>query len=110
VRRIKALARVAAGQWTNPASIRKPARENVSLGVSRSKKLAVREGRWKNPALTPEARLKLSRPRKHSGALADAMEKLGRGLKMADLTEEERLAYHAYRRELAQKKKLISPP
>jgi hypothetical protein len=59
----------------------------------------VADGRWRNPALTDEARKKLSRPRKHSDVLYAAIEKL-RTMKMSDLTIEERDAYHAYRSEL----------
>jgi hypothetical protein len=105
VRREKALQRIASGQWVNPASICKPSFEALSAGVSLSKKRAVAEGRWINPALSPEAREKLSRPRKYSGALHRAMEKLRKRVPSADLTEEEREAYHAYRRELTRRKK-----
>lgn len=62
-------------------------------------------GIWRNPALDPDARQKLSRPRRHSGDLAQAIEKLDSGLKMADLNEVEREAYLEYRQALRDKKK-----
>lgn len=45
------------------------------------------------------ARAKLSRPRKHSGALAEAIERLPQpGVGMADLTPEQADAYRAHSR------------
>lgn len=102
IRARKAKARVASGTWINPRSGMTP--EQVTAVQSRASRAArlheVAEGRWRNPALSPEARAKLSRPRKHSGPLASAMEKLraGRGA-TATLTEEEHAAWLAYRAE-----------
>jgi acyl-CoA reductase-like NAD-dependent aldehyde dehydrogenase len=59
----------------------------------------VAAGRWRNPALTDAARAKLSRPRRHTGALHNALEKLKRGLRVADLTAEQQDAHRAYRRQ-----------
>ena len=95
IRSKKAKARVASGQWTNPAELNPPDPANVAAGVSRARKREVEEGRWRNPALSGEARAKLSRPRKHSGPLHRAIEKLKQGLTMADLTDEEAEAYRA---------------
>ena len=50
--------------------------------------IGVAEGRWRNPSLSDEAREKLSRPRKYSGLLHQAMEKLTQGASMADLSAE----------------------
>ena len=71
---------------------------------ARSEKIRrrIKAGTWRNPALSDTARAKLSRPRKHSGPLAQAIEKLGRGLAMADLTPEEQAAYRQYQAELRQ--------
>lgn len=101
VRAEKARQRVARGEWQNPAKIRPPDPANIGRGVSRTWKRRVAAGTWRNPALTDEARAKLSRPRKHDGVLHAAIEKLGRGLKSADLTDEERAAFNARQRELA---------
>ena len=68
-------------------------------GVRRARLAEVQAGTWRNPALDPAAREKLSRPRKYSNDLAQAIEKLRYG-KMIDLTESEHAAYMAYRREL----------
>ncbi len=84
------------GEWKNPAKLNPPSREEQSKRSRLGRLREVARGIWRNPALTPAAREKLSRPRKHSGALHRAMEKLRSG-KMADLTDEERAAWRAYR-------------
>ncbi len=65
----------------------------------------VAEGRWYNPALSDEARQKLSQPRKLSGVLHQAMEKLNQKVSVTNLTPEEREEYRRYRRELARQKR-----
>lgn len=90
--------RIASGEWVNPATINPPDPAKIGTGVRRVRLREVAEGRWRNPGLTPEARAKNSEPHIHSGALADAIEKLRRG-KMADLTPEEAEAYRAHARE-----------
>ena len=99
VRSAKTRLAIGLGQWTNPASIRQPDPEKVSIGVSRARKAEVKAGAWRNPALDPAAREKLSKPRRHTGDLAKAIEKLRHG-KMADLTEAEHAAWLEYRRDL----------
>jgi len=86
------------GEWQNPAKINPPTGAEQARRSRLGRLREVARGLWRNPALTPAAREKLSRPRKHSGVLHRAMEKLRHG-KMADLTDEERDAYRAYQRE-----------
>ncbi len=100
IRSKKARQRVARGQWQNPREINPPDPARIAAGVSQARKREVKAGTWRNPALTDEARKKLSRPRKHSGALHRAIEKLKQGLKIADLTPEEVGAHRAYRAKL----------
>jgi len=59
----------------------------------------VKAGTWKNPAITDKARAKLSRPRKHVGALHRAIEKLRHG-STKDLTDVEHKAWLKWRRNL----------
>ena len=108
IRSQKAKQRVAMGEWENPSPLvrnetsaeeRQEFLEKVGIGIRRRRKKEVEKGTWRNPALTPEARRKLSRPRKHNGVLRKAIEKLRKG-SMADLTDEEARAYRKYRREL----------
>lgn len=96
----KARARVQAGAWQNPAKLHPPDPANLSAGARRLRLREVAEGRWRNPGLTPEAREINSRPHKHTGHLAAAIERLKAGDGMADLTHEEADAYRAYRRTL----------
>lgn len=103
IRRIKTLARIKAGRWINPKIFQTITPEEQSRRAKTGRLREVAEGRWRNPALTPEAREKLSRPRKHTGALHRAMEKLRHG-KMSDLSDEEREAWYAYRKQLKEKK------
>lgn len=100
IRSEKAKKRIAAGQWQNPAKLNPPDPAKVGAGVSQARKLEVEAGEWRNPALSLAARKKLSRPRKHSGVLHRAIEKLGQGYKVSDLTEAEAEAHRKYRREL----------
>jgi len=72
IRAQKQRARVARGEWRSPLDAVRdnPARyqawrARVAEGVRRARRQEVAEGRWRNPALSPEAREKLSRPRKH---------------------------------------------
>ncbi len=105
VRTAKLRQRVAAGRWHNPREGMTPeqisAVQSVASRTSRNRE--VREGRWRNPALADEAREKLSRPRKHTGALHAAFEKLRRGLGVGDLLPEEQEAHREYRRKLREK-------
>jgi len=64
-----------------------------------ARKAEVSEGRWRNPALTDAARRKLSRPRKHTGALARAIDKARTG-GMAGLPPAAPHAHLRWRREL----------
>ncbi len=98
IRSRKQRERVARGEWQNPVTLIQDDpeklvrwKEKVREGVRRARKQEVLEGRWKNPALSPEARAKLSRPRKHGDnpALHSALEKLRQGYRVADLTPEE---------------------
>ena len=100
VRTKKLMQRIEAGDWQNPAALNPPNPVNISKGVRRVRRQEVAKGRWRNPALTPEARKKLSRPRKHKGVLHNAIEKLKQGLKMDDLTAEEAESYRTYRRKI----------
>lgn len=99
IRATKQKDRVAAGEWQNPHILRPPTPAEQSHRAALGRRREVEAGTWRNPALTDEARAKLSKPRKHSGALAGAIEKLGAGAKLADLTIEEQDAHRAYRRE-----------
>lgn len=92
--------RVLLGEWVNPATINPPDPANVGAGVRRVRLAEVSEGRWQNPGLTPEARAINSQPHKHDGPLASAIEKLGQGLKVPELTPEEQEAHRAWRREM----------
>lgn len=94
----KAKERIAKGLWVNPHTIRPPTSEEQASRARKGYQRRVTEGRWHNPGQTPEARAINSLPHKHSGALAEAMEKLKHG-KMADLTPEQADAYRAYARE-----------
>lgn len=105
IRSAKVRRRIAAGEWQNPADLHRPDPANIAAGVSRARKREVQEGRWRNPALTAEAREKLSRPRKHTGALHCAIEKYKRGCKTSELTVEEHQAYLAYRAELRRERR-----
>jgi hypothetical protein len=67
----------------------------------------VEAGSWRNPALADQAREKLSRPRRHSGVLHSAIEKLKQGAKVADLTPEEQEAHRAYRRGLQDRRRQL---
>ena len=99
VRSRKIRQRMARGEWVNPVEIRPPTPEEQAERARKGRKREVAERRWRNPALSDEARRKLSRPRKHFGILHQALEKLRYG-SVADLTEEEAEAHRAYRRKL----------
>lgn len=105
IRSDKAKERIASGQWQNPREKMTP--EQISETQSRASRTTrmreVEEGRWRNPALADEAREKLSRPRKHTGALHSAIEKLRAGVRMSDMTEAEQDAYRAYTHDLRER-------
>jgi hypothetical protein len=102
IRFAKLMQRVLTGRWVNPRSAMTP--EQISETQSRASRTTrtreVREGRWRNPALDAAAREKLSRPRKHSGPLASAIDRMGQGVSLRDLTTEERQAWSDYRKGL----------
>lgn len=99
VRVAKMVERVREGTWRNPAKLRPPTGAEQAERARKGRKREIAEGRWRNPGLTPEAREINSRPHKYSGALASAIEKLGAGMRVSDLTPEEQEAHRAYRRE-----------
>lgn len=100
VRMAKAIGRIKAGLWKNPAKLRPPTSEEQSQRARKGRLREVSQGTWRNPALTDEAREKLSRPRKHDGVLHSAIEKLGRGLSVAELTPDEQAIHREYQRQL----------
>lgn len=104
IRSDKALDRVARGVWVNPADINPPTPEEQSRRSRLGRQREVADGTWRNPALTDEARQKLSRPRKHDGDLHAALEKLRTG-SMADLTDAEAAAHREYQRSLRDARK-----
>jgi len=104
VRHAKMLQRMERGEWRNPMQLRPPTPEEQAERARKGRLAEVEAGTWRNPALSDEAREKLSRPRKHFGVLASALEKLHQGVPVAQLTPEEQDAHRAYRRELKQKK------
>lgn len=87
---------VARGEWVNPHAVRPPTSDEQADRARKGRLREVAAGTWRNPGLTPEAREINSRPHKHSGALAEALERLKHG-KMGDLTPEQADAYRAYR-------------
>lgn len=76
-RSVKAKARVRRGEWQNPHHLNPPSPEEQARRARLGRLREVQAGTWRNPALSPEARKKLSRPRKHSGPLRQAIRKLG---------------------------------
>lgn len=96
----KTRARIERGEWANPAELNPPDPKVVTEGIREARLREVQEGRWRNPGLTPEAREINSRPHKHSGALAEAIERLNAGASTSDLTPEQQEAHRAYRRQL----------
>jgi len=104
IRYQKLIERIQRGEWRNPSELHPATPEEQGRRARLGRLREVERGTWRNPALSPEAKEKLSRPRKHTGALADALEKLGRGVKMAELTPEERIAFHEYRQCLKKEK------
>ncbi len=99
-RSIKAKARVRLGEWLNPAILNPPSPEEQARRARIGRLREVAAGKWRNPGLTPEARKVNSLPRKHSGPLAEAIERLGRGERMENLTPGQAEAYRAYRKKL----------
>lgn len=97
--------RIDSGEWTNPASINRPSHETLSKNSRVARLREVDEGRWRNPGLTPEALEINSLPHKHSGPLADAIEKLRLGVKLRDLSTEEQEAHRLYRKSLRDARK-----
>lgn len=100
VRVEKLRARVAAGEWENPHLAHPPTGDEQARRARLGRLREVWAETWRNPALDDRAREKLSRPRKHTGTLASAIEKLGQGLSMAELTDEEVQAHREYRQKL----------
>lgn len=93
--------RVASGEWQSPYTYMTA--EEISAAHAKAARTGrlreVAAGRWRNPALSPAAREKLSRPRKHGDnpALHSAIEKMHGG-RMSDLTPEEQVAYRQYQK------------
>ena len=112
----KAKARIQAGEWSNPARGLTPdiIRQAAKMGGA-ARAITLKEdvaaGTWQSPSLSQQARANLSRPRKHrdDAVLHAAIEKLSRGLHMADLTPDEATRYRTYRRELAMAKRPQAP-
>ena len=106
IRSEKNLKRVQAGTWQNPAKLNPPSPEAIGRKARITRQREVAAGTWRNPALTDEARAKLSRPRKHGDnpLLHSAIEKLGQGASVSELTPEEQQAHRTYRAELQAKK------
>jgi len=111
IRAEKGRLRVQQGIWNNPGAAQTPEqrRENAIKGGQAAGALfreQVQSGTWRNPALSESARAKLSRPRVNTEPiLHSAVEKLTRGLKMADLTPEEADRYRQYSRNLVKRRK-----
>ena len=101
IRGQKVKQRMARGEWQNPAKLSPPTGKEQARRARLGRKREVEAGTWRNPALTDEAREKLSRPRKHGDnpALHSAMEKLRQGYRVNQLTPEEQSAHRTYRRE-----------
>ncbi len=101
IRSAKAKRRVARGEWQNPHHLNPPAPAEQSRRASLGRRREVKAGTWRNPALSDEAKEKLSRPRKHDPELHAVLEKL-KGGSVADLTPEEKQIHRAYKRGLYQ--------
>jgi hypothetical protein len=98
---------VATGEWQNPHQLNPPTSQEQAERARKGRKREVREGTWRNPALTAEAREKLSRPRQHQDnpILHSAIERLKQGEQVTSLTEDEQEAYREYRRKLYEENK-----
>jgi hypothetical protein len=107
VRSAKAKRRVAAGVWVNPLNLETPEQRReharkAGQATARQHRAALADGTWRNPALSNDARAKLSRPRTiDDPVLHRAQERLNAGEHMRDLTPEEREAYRAHSRDVA---------
>lgn len=101
IRSEKAKRRVERGEWQNPHHLNPPSASEQARRASLGRQREVAAGTWRNPALSDEAREKLSRPRVHGDnpVLHRAIEKLRNG-RMADLTEEEANEFRAYQQRL----------
>lgn len=104
IRIAKQIERVRRGEWQNPHHLNPPTNEEQARRARLGRQREVAAGTWRNPALSDAARVKLSRPRKHRGALHRVMEKL-RTLKVSELTARERSLYRAYQRDLARQRR-----
>jgi len=100
IRSGKLLERIARGEWQNPVELRPPTSDEQAYRARKGRRREVAEGRWRNPALSDGARAKLSRPRKHKGLLHAVIEKLRRGMSVADLFPNEQATHRAYRKQL----------
>ena len=92
---------VAEGHWQNPHHLHPPTAAEQAARSRKGRLREVAEGRWRNPALDPAARAKLSTPRKYAAdpVLHSALEQLRQGARMVDLTAAEQARYRSYRRE-----------
>lgn len=100
IRSVKVRQRISRGEWQNPALLHPPTPQEQARRSRLGRKREVEAGRWRNPALSAEAKGKLSRPRKHNGPLHAVLEKIHQGMKVSELSEEERELHRAYRRQL----------
>ena len=100
IRSVKAKRRVARGEWQNSHHLNPPTPTEQSRRARLGRRREVKAGTWRNPALSDEAKDKLSRPRKHDPALHAVLEKLKQGIRVSELTPEEQELHRAYRREL----------
>jgi hypothetical protein len=94
------MARITRGEWQNPSKLRPPTSQEQAERARKGRLSEVATNAWRNPALDPDARSKLSTPRRHTGILHSAIEKIKRGSSVADLTFEEAEAHREYRRQL----------
>lgn len=105
IRYQKMMDRIHRGAWTNPAKLHPPTSADQAARARKGRLREVAARTWRNPALAEAARRKLSRPRKHTGDLANAIQKLDQGLSVSDLTPGEAAAHRSYRRRLAHQKR-----
>lgn len=103
IRRAKAQQRVAQGSWQNPAKLHPPTPTEQAARARKGRLREVQSGTWRNPGQTPAAQAINSRPHKHTGALAEAMEILRHGC-TADLSPDQHAAILAYRKNLRDQK------
>lgn len=97
--------RIAKGDWINPSAITPPTPAEQARRARLGRRREVAAGEWRNPALTDDAKAKLSQPRKHTGDLASAIDKIGQGYRIDELTSAEQEAHRTYRADLRNRRK-----